>query len=96
MGFGGFNSRQAVMAGSSAHVAAIKVREKTLLVASHLLEVDVADLDIENDYVVVKGATGMKVSLGQIAKAIAGAPGFVLPGHAQENRDTVTAVAASR
>jgi len=80
MGFGGFNSRQAVMAGSSAHAAAIKVREKALNVASYLLEVDVADLDIEDDNVVVKGAAGMKISLGQIAKATAGAPGFVLPG----------------
>jgi carbon-monoxide dehydrogenase large subunit len=92
MGFGGFNSRQAVMAGSSAHVAAVKVREKALLVASHLLEVDVADLDIENDHVVVKGATGMKVSLGQIAKAIAGAPGFVLPGHLPPGLDATESV----
>lgn len=92
MGFGGFNSRQAVMAGSSAHVAAIKVREKALLVASHLLEVDVSDLDIENDNVVVKGAIGMKVSLGQIAKAIAGAPGFVLPGHLPPGLDATESV----
>ena len=81
MGFGGFNSRQAVMAGSSAHVAAIKVREKVLLVASHLLEVDASDLDIEGDHVVVKGAARMKISLGQIARTMAGAPGFVLPGN---------------
>jgi carbon-monoxide dehydrogenase large subunit len=80
MGFGGFNSRQAVMAGSSAHVAAVKVREKTLLVASHLLEVDAADLDIEGGDVVVKGAD-MKIPLGKIAKTMAGAAGFVLPGN---------------
>ena len=80
MGFGGFNSRQAVMAGSSAHVAAIKVREKVLLVAGHLLEVDPSDLDIEGDHVVVKGAVGMKIRLSQIAKGMAGAAGFVLPG----------------
>jgi carbon-monoxide dehydrogenase large subunit len=80
MGFGGFNSRQAVMAGSSAHVAAVKVREKTLLVASHLLEVDAADLDIEGGDVVVKGAD-MKIPLGKIAKTMVGAAGFVLPGN---------------
>lgn len=80
MGFGGFNSRQTVMAGSSAHVAAVKVREKALLVASHLLEVDVGDLDIDGDHVVLKGATGMRVSLGTIARTMAGAAGFVLPG----------------
>lgn len=81
MGFGGFNSRQTVMAGSSAHVAAVKVREKALLVASHMLEVDASDLDIEGDHVVVKGAADMKVSLGKIAKTMAGAAGFVLPGN---------------
>jgi aerobic carbon-monoxide dehydrogenase large subunit len=81
MGFGGFNSRQTVMAGSSAHVAAVKVREKTLLVASHLLEVDAADLDIEGDRVVVKGASDINVSLSTIANAMAGAAGFVLPGN---------------
>jgi carbon-monoxide dehydrogenase large subunit len=80
MGFGGFNSRQAVMAGSSAHVAAVKVREKALLVASHLLEVDAADLDIEGGDVVVKGAD-MRIPLGKIAKTMAGAAGFVLPGN---------------
>jgi len=80
MGFGGFNSRQAVMAGSSAHVAAVKVREKTLLVASHLLEVAVDDLDIDGDQVVVKGSD-VKISLGQVAKTMAGAAGFVLPGN---------------
>jgi carbon-monoxide dehydrogenase large subunit len=79
MGFGGFNSRQTVMAGSSAHVAAVKVREKVLLVASHLLEAEVSDLDIECDHVVVKGVAGLKVSLGAIARTMAGAPGFVLP-----------------
>ena len=80
MGFGGFNSRQTVMAGSSAHIAALKVREKALLVASHLLEVDTSDLDIDGADVVLKGAPGMKVSLGAIASTMAGAAGFVLPG----------------
>jgi len=81
MGFGGFNSRQAVMAGSSAHLAAMKVRQKTLLVASHLLEAAPGDLDIEGNQVFVKGAKDRKVSLGQIAKIMAGVPGFVLPGN---------------
>jgi carbon-monoxide dehydrogenase large subunit len=80
MGFGGFNSRQAVMAGSSAHVAAVKVREKVLRVAAHLLEVDACDLDVEHDHVVVRGAD-RKISLGLIAKTMAGAAGFVLPGN---------------
>lgn len=81
MGFGGFNSRQTVMAGSSAHAAAVKVREKALLVASHLLEVDPSDLEIEGDHVVVKGASAMKVSLARVSRTMAGAAGFVLPGN---------------
>jgi carbon-monoxide dehydrogenase large subunit len=81
MGFGGFNSRQAVMAGSSAHVAAVKVREKVLLAASHLLEVDACDLEIEGEHVVVKGAANVNIALGKVAKSMTGAPGFVLPGN---------------
>jgi aerobic carbon-monoxide dehydrogenase large subunit len=81
MGFGGFNSRQTVVAGSSAHVAAVKVREKVLLAASHLLEADAGDLEIVADRVVLKGAKEMSVSLAEIARTMAGAPGFVLPGN---------------
>jgi len=80
MGFGGFNSRQTVMAGSSAHAAAVKVREKVLKIASHRLEADPGDLEIEGDHVVVKGAADMRVSLAELARSMAGAPGFLLPG----------------
>jgi aerobic carbon-monoxide dehydrogenase large subunit len=79
-GFGGFNSRQAVMAGSSAQVAAVKVRQKILDAASHLLEADAGDLDIEGDNVFVKGAAEMKMPLADVAKAMIGAAGFRLPG----------------
>jgi carbon-monoxide dehydrogenase large subunit len=81
MGFGGFNSRQTVVAGSSAHLAAVKVREKILLAASHLLEVDAGDLDIAGDRVVLKGAKDVSLPLAHIARTMAGAPGFVLPGN---------------
>jgi carbon-monoxide dehydrogenase large subunit len=81
MGFGGFNSRQTVMAGSSAHVAAVKVREKVLKIASHLLEANESDLDITGDHVHVKGVLDMKVSMARIAKEMIGSPGFLLPGN---------------
>src|SRR5258708_3798550 len=81
MGFGGFNTRQNVMAGSSAHIAAVKVRDKVLQVASHLLEVDAGDLDIDGDSVFGKGAADLKISLRQIAKAMVGSAGFLLPGN---------------
>jgi aerobic carbon-monoxide dehydrogenase large subunit len=80
LGIGGFNSRQAVLAGSSAHRAALAVREKALLLASHLLEAAPADLEITGGEVRVKAAPEMKLALGQIARAASGTAGFALPG----------------
>jgi carbon-monoxide dehydrogenase large subunit len=80
MGMGGFNSRQAVMAGTSAHLAAIKVREKALRIASHLMEVGAQDLEIEGTDIRVKGVAGMKIGLGHVARAVGGVAGFQLPG----------------
>ena len=79
MGMGGFNSRLAVMAGSSAHVAARAVREKALTVAGHLLEAAPADLEIEAGAVRLKGAHAMSVPLASVARAVAGIAGFTLP-----------------
>jgi carbon-monoxide dehydrogenase large subunit len=80
IGIGGSNSRQAVLAGSSAHVAAVRVRDKVLAIAGELLEVAVDDLEIEGREVRVKGVPDMKRSLSEIARAAAGQPGFALPG----------------
>ncbi len=92
MGFGGFNSRQTVMAGSSAHVAAVKVREKVLKVASHLLEANEADLDISGDHVHVRGVSDMRVTMAQIAKAMSGSPGFLLPGNLEPGIEATESV----
>jgi len=80
MGLGGSNSRQTVVAGSSAHVAALKVREKALRIAGHMLEASALDLEIDGDQIHVKGVPDMKVSLGTVARAVAGTAGFTLPG----------------
>ncbi|WP_198383752.1 xanthine dehydrogenase family protein molybdopterin-binding subunit [Roseomonas sp. KE2513] len=80
MGIGGSNSRQAVLAGSSAHVAATRVREKVLHVAATMLEAAEGDLEIEGDAVQVKGVPEMKVTLAAVARAVAGTPGFAIPG----------------
>jgi carbon-monoxide dehydrogenase large subunit len=80
MGLGGSNSRQAVIAGSSAHVAALKVREKAFKIAGHLLEASEQDLEIEGDRIRVKGVSEMQVGLGDIARTVAGTAGFTLPG----------------
>ncbi len=80
MGIGGFNSRQTVMAGTSAHAAALKVRDKVLAVAAHVLDMPVADLAIDGDRVVGKTGSNRSLDLGQIALMLTGTPGFVLPG----------------
>lgn len=92
MGFGGFNSRQTVMAGSSAHVAALRVREKVLKAASHLLEVNESDLEISGQYVHLKGVAEMKISMAEIAKEMAGSPGYQLPGNLQPGLEATEAV----
>lgn len=75
--FGGFNSRQAVMAGSSAHKAAVAVRHKLLTVAAKVLNAEIATLSIEGRSVI--DAAGKRVDFGELARAAAGVAGFYLP-----------------
>ena len=77
-GIGTSNSRLTVTAGSSAHLAAIAVREKVLRVAAGMLEAAETDLEIEGTNVWVRGSD-LKVSLGDVTKAVAGMPGYRLP-----------------
>ena len=79
LGLGGSNSRQAVLAGSSAHVAALQVRQKALRIASHLLDADESDLRIEGDRIQVMNMRDKSVSLGEVARAVAGTAGYTLP-----------------
>ena len=83
MGIGGFNSRQTVMAGSSAHAAALKVRKKALHVASHMLEVGEQALEIEGRHVRLRGDDQTRIELGEIARAVAGLPGYYIPGNVE-------------
>jgi carbon-monoxide dehydrogenase large subunit len=78
LGFGGFNSRQAVLAGSSAHAAACKIRDKLIKVASQLLEVAEADLQITGSNVEVKGSD-LRLGFSEIVRAANGNPGYLLP-----------------
>jgi len=80
LGLGAFASRQAVTAGSSVHVASVEVREKALKVAAHLLEAAEEDLEIADGRISVRGVSDMSVSLGDVARAVQGMPGFSLPG----------------
>jgi len=79
VGLGAFASRQAVTAGSSVHQAAHLVRQKALRAASAMLEAAEADLEIVGGRVRVKGAPDMSVGLGEIARALAGMPGYAMP-----------------
>jgi carbon-monoxide dehydrogenase large subunit len=78
LGFGGFNSRQAVTAGSSAHVAAQKIREKLMKVAGQMLEASEQDLELHDGFVQVKGSD-LRVSFRDIVRNVSGTPGYKLP-----------------
>jgi len=80
MGIGGSNSRQTVTAGSSAHLAARRVRQKALKVAATLLKAAEEDLEIAGGEVRVKGASDHSIALGRVAHTVAGTPGYSLPG----------------
>lgn len=80
LGLGAFASRQAVTAGSSVHVASLEVRKKALKVAAHMMEAPEEDLEIAKGRISVRGVPDMSVSLGDVARAVQGMPGFSLPG----------------
>ena len=91
-GMGGSNSRQAVLAGSSAHTASVKVRNKVIKVASHLLEVAEQDLEIEGRSVLVKGVKDIKVDFAKVASAVAGTAGYSLPGGVEPGLEATESV----
>ena len=70
-GIGAHASRATVMTASATRVAALKVRDKALNIASELMQAPVDTLDIVNGEVVVKGrAGGPSMTLGEIAAAL--------------------------
>jgi carbon-monoxide dehydrogenase large subunit len=82
-GMGGFASRQAIMAGSSTHLAAGKVADKAKKVAAHMLEAAVEDLVLRNGRVEIAG-TDRGIPLADIARKLKGAPGYSLPAGADD------------
>jgi len=64
---GTFASRGAVMSGNAVALAARKVRERALAVASDALEVDVEDLELVDGKVRVKGDPSSEIPLGTVA-----------------------------
>ena len=80
LGLGAFASRQAVTAGNAIHLAAMRVADKARTAAAQMLEAAAEDLELRGGEVLVKGVPGLKLGLSDIAKALAGSPGFSLPG----------------
>jgi carbon-monoxide dehydrogenase large subunit len=76
-GVGTYASRNAVVAGNAALVAARTVVAKARRLAAHLLEVSDADLELADGVVRVVGTPDRQLSLGQLATACA--PGSPLP-----------------
>jgi carbon-monoxide dehydrogenase large subunit len=80
LGLGAFASRQAVTAGNAAHRAALAIADKIRQAGASLMEVSPDDLELVDGAVRVKGVPGLQRSFAQIARALAGVPGFALPG----------------
>jgi CO/xanthine dehydrogenase Mo-binding subunit len=69
-GAGSWASRSTVVGGSAVHLAATAVRERAVEVAARVLEADVADLDVRDGAVVVRGDPGARISLAEIAAEV--------------------------
>ncbi len=76
-GSGAYASRSAAVGGTAIRRSARAVREKVLQVASHLLEASADDLVLEDGFAHVVGAPEAKISLAEVAAAVA--PGAPLP-----------------
>lgn len=68
-GLGTWGSRTAVVAGTAVKLASREVKEKILKVAAYWLEASVADLEVRNDRVYVRGVPERGVDIGEIAMA---------------------------
>jgi carbon-monoxide dehydrogenase large subunit len=80
LGLGAYASRQAVTAGNAVHRAAQIVADKIKQAGASLMEAATEDMELAEGAVRVKGVPGMKRSIADIAHALAGVPGFALPG----------------
>ena len=78
-GIGAFASRQAVNAGSSAHVAGLEVRKKVITLAARALGVPESDIDIEDGRAVAQSGNKPSIGLGELARLAQGMPGVSFP-----------------
>jgi CO/xanthine dehydrogenase Mo-binding subunit len=77
---GTFASRGTFIGGNAVRIAAERVRERILDLASQQLEIDPGDLDIEDGEVVAKGSPQKKVSIPELAGAATYGHGELISG----------------
>jgi carbon-monoxide dehydrogenase large subunit len=78
-GVGGFASRQAVNAGSSALIAGTAVRKQIAALAARALGVAESEIDIEQSEAVARGGNKPKLTFAELARMAQGVPGSALP-----------------
>lgn len=78
MGFGGFASRQTVVAGSSVFRAATDVRQQILVAAAAFLETDIDLVTLNGGFAACPG-TNRRIPLRDLAEIATGSPGYALP-----------------
>jgi aerobic carbon-monoxide dehydrogenase large subunit len=78
-GIGAFASRQAVNAGSSAHMAGEAVRQKVVELAARALGVPVSDIDVEDGRAIARTGNKPSLAFGELARLAQGMPGVSFP-----------------
>jgi carbon-monoxide dehydrogenase large subunit len=102
-GIGTFAARTAVNAGSSVHLAAVKVAQKAKAIAAKLLDVREEDLELRDGYVQL-AATGvgsdnarqMRKSLAELAVVASGMPGFAMQDGAEPGLESTAYFTAAQ
>ena len=78
-GIGAFASRQAVNAGSSAHMAGDAVRQKVVELAARALGVPASEIDVEDGRAVARTGNKPSLGFGELARLAQGMPGVSFP-----------------
>jgi carbon-monoxide dehydrogenase large subunit len=78
-GIGAFASRQAVNAGSSAHMAGDAVRRKVVDLAARTLGVSPDDIDVEDGRATARTGNKPSLAFGELARLAQGMPGVSFP-----------------
>ena len=78
-GVGGFASRQAVNAGSSALIAGTSVKKQIVALAARALGVAESEIDVEESEAVARGGNKPRLTFAELARMAQGVPGAAFP-----------------